>query len=178
MVAFIQYNTDERIFIGVGSNLGDRLRYIQLAHHECVRFQMRIIAESPIYETTPLLPEEEPSQDNYLNTVWEIDTMLEPKQLLAQLQKLEQVIALSVHTHNQPRKLDLDILFYGNRIIQTSKIILPHPEIEQRLFVCKPMADIAPDFIHPVNKRSMRQLADQLIHTASEQHCLRFTPSV
>lgn len=150
------------VFIGIGSNLGEREVYIDLARREISELADQsgggLDRVSGIYETDPVGPV---PQGKYLNAVVEISTNLSAGDLLRQLRKIEQH-AGRVEEHERPvwgpRTLDLDILFYGDAIFEGPGLIIPHPRCHERWFVLKPMCDLAPQMIHPVIEQSMAQL--------------------
>ena len=148
-----------RVFIGFGANVGDRLQNIQealalLAHVEGIK----IVKCSSIIETAPWGYAD---QDNFLNGALEIKTWLSPRILMAALLDIEAALKRERQIHWGPRTLDLDILFYDDMISDDPVVTLPHPRIQDRLFVLEPMAEIAPNFIHPVLRKSMTQLAQE-----------------
>ena len=95
-------------------------------------------------------------QDDFLNACAEVETTRNPFELLDVLQKAEQRAGRVRNVHWGPRTLDMDLLFYGDTVMDTKRLVLPHPEAEHRLFVLEPMAELAPYFRHPVTKRTMR----------------------
>lgn len=150
----------ERAFVAFGSNMGDKRAYIEkalgaLKEHK----QIRVKKISSFYETKPYGGVE---QEDFLNGAVMIDTLLEPKELLSFLQKLEKEAGRERLVHWGPRTLDLDILFYGDRILWEEDLVVPHPDMKNRDFVLKPMAEIAPYFIHPVHKKSMKEMLGEL----------------
>ena len=117
-------------------------------------------AQSPLYETQPVELE---AQDWFVNGVASVRTCLEPEPLLVRLQAIE--LAMGRRPEGPrfgPRILDLDILFFDDRIIRTSKLQLPHPRLHQRRFVLRPLCDIAPELVHPVLGRMVRSLLSNL----------------
>ena len=120
---------------------------------------MKILRRSTIIETEPWGYEE---QDNFLNGVLEIKTWLSPRLLMQVLLETEAALKRERIIHWGPRTLDLDILFYDNLITDDPVVTLPHPRIQDRLFVLEPMTEIAPNFIHPVLRKSMSRLTEEL----------------
>lgn len=146
------------IFVALGSNMGDREGNILKAVAAVGRLPAtRITALSPFYDTEPVggIP-----QDNFLNAVMRLTSSLLPAELLQQLLLIESLLFdRKRDLHWGPRNLDLDILFYGSEIIaQPPTLVLPHPHLHERRFVLAPLADIAPDFIHPASGKSVREL--------------------
>lgn len=148
-------------YIGIGSNLGDRRKNIQLALN-VLKEKKDVIVEkvSPFYETLPAGGP--PHQGKFLNGAIEISTTLTPQELLKVLQEIEKALGRVRKERWGPRTIDLDILFYGDLIVNEKGLIIPHPLIHKREFVLKPLLRIAPDFIHPVLKKSVKVFLDQL----------------
>lgn len=139
----------EHAFIGIGANLGDPVAQILQA---CVRLERdlpetRLVARSRLYRNPPMGPQDQP---DYVNAVAWLRTRLEPGDLLAELQSIER--ALGRHrdgTRWGPRRLDLDILLYGERVIDRPGLQVPHPGITERDFVLLPLRELAPDLEIP-----------------------------
>lgn len=157
-----------RVFIGVGSNEGDRLEMISkaasaLATHSGI--QVKQIA--PIAETEPIGG---PPQGLYLNTVIEIETTIEPEPLLDCLQEIERSLGrLRDQARWSARPMDLDLLLYDDRVLTTHRLIIPHPSIHLRRFVMEPLAQLAADLPHPVLKDSIATLLERLPHSFVER---------
>ena len=142
-------NCGLRIYVAVGSNLGDRGANLRgaldaLAAHPSVT----VTRCSTIIETEPVGGP--PDQDAYLNAVAQLETLLSPHQLHDLLLKIEADFGRERSVPNAPRTLDLDLLFYGDRIINSETLTVPHPRMHERRFVMAPLAEIAPDVRHPV----------------------------
>lgn len=147
------------VFIGVGSNLGDREDHIAKARGLTAKLHgTRIIQSSMNYETDPVGG---PKQGKFMNAVWEIETSLAPRELLSELLKIEKTLGRERMLKNGPRTIDLDILFYDDRIIRESGLEIPHPRLRERWFVLKPLWDIASDFVDPVSGKSVCELLDE-----------------
>ena len=152
----------ERIaYIGLGSNLGDRGRILQSALdalHE--REGIQLVAASRWIETEPEGP---PGQDRYLNGAATILTSLSPRELLGALLEIETAHGRDRSTERRwgPRRLDLDLLMYEDRIIDEPDLVIPHPRLHQRTFVLTPLAQIAPAAVHPVLGETIETLHDQ-----------------
>ena len=150
----------QRAFVAFGSNMGERRDYIEkalTAMKEHKRIRVKKI--SSVYETKPYGGVE---QEDFLNGAVMMDTLLYPKELLAFLQDLEKRAGRERTIHWGPRTLDLDILFYGDRRIWEADLTVPHPDMKNRDFVLKPMAEIAPYFIHPVYGKTMKEMLKEL----------------
>lgn len=144
-----------KVFIGVGSNLGDRASYFELAKKELLRaVEPTKLRCSPVYETEPVAAEGGP----FLNAVWSFETDLSPSELLIKIQGIEAQANRQRNSPNQARTLDLDILFYEDQVIRMPGLTVPHPRLHERVFVLKPMAELAPDFKHPILKRTIKEL--------------------
>jgi 2-amino-4-hydroxy-6-hydroxymethyldihydropteridine diphosphokinase len=148
-----------QVYIGIGSNLGEREKHIQRALELVGSIRgVRTMACASLRETEPVGG---PSQGKYLNTVWQIETDLSPRKLLEHLIEIERQLGRVREEKNGPRTLDLDILFYEREIIDRPGLVIPHPRAHERLFVLEPMAELDPDFVHPLLKKSMKDLLDQ-----------------
>ncbi len=146
-----------KAFIGLGSNLGDRRKNIESTIEELKRSNLvEIIKISSLYETEPLGG---PPQDKFLNGVVEIETELPPHALLELLKAVEKKLGRNYFGLRWgPREIDLDILLYGDLIIDESDLKVPHPSMQLRHFVLEPLCEIAPEAIHPILKKSIAGL--------------------
>ncbi len=146
------------IFLGIGSNLGDRAANIEKAITLLKEHQdIEVLAVSSLIETKP----EDTSllQGDFLNGAIKIKTDLLPLELLSQLKIIERRLGRAKGEPNSPRSIDLDILFYDDVVIVEGKsLTIPHPRLAQRTFVLKPLMEVAPDFVHPRLKKSIREL--------------------
>jgi 2-amino-4-hydroxy-6-hydroxymethyldihydropteridine diphosphokinase len=137
----------ENSFLGLGSNLGDRQAYFDAACRELSAHQsVQIIQSSSLYESEPVGYLD---QGWFLNQVVEIETTLEPEELLHFTQDIENKLGRKRLIHWGPRVIDIDILLYGDRIIKTPHLTVPHPRMYERCFVLMPLREIAADLIHP-----------------------------
>jgi 2-amino-4-hydroxy-6-hydroxymethyldihydropteridine diphosphokinase len=134
-------------YIGLGSNLQDPESQVRRACDELARIpNTRLVAVSPLYRSDPVGP---PGQPDYINAVARLETTLPPEALLDALQAIEQAHGRERKEHWGARSLDLDILLFGDRIIRSERLTVPHPYLSERSFVLYPLADIAPDIEVP-----------------------------
>ncbi|ODN31111.1 2-amino-4-hydroxy-6-hydroxymethyldihydropteridine diphosphokinase [Fervidobacterium thailandense] len=154
------------IYIGLGSNLGDRLENLRAALGEISEF-CDIISVSKVYETKPYGKTDQP---DFLNCVAEIDTDLTPSELLEALLNVERSLGRVRTEKWGPRVIDLDILFYGNLVIRTPELVVPHYDFENRIFFVLPMRELNAHFVHPVLKTSMEKLYQKLLDEASAEN--------
>ena len=130
-----------RVFLGLGSNLGDRRQYLQ----EAVSSLPDVVAVSPVYETDPVGGPR--GQDPFLNVVVELHTDLTPRQLLGICHRLESAAGRVRTERWGPRTLDVDVLLIGDLTISESDYVVPHPRMWERRFVLAPLADLAPELV-------------------------------
>ena len=150
----------ERVYLGVGSNLGDRAAYLEKTKSLLLAIpQTRFLRSSRIHETEPVGG---PPQGKYLNAVWEIETALPPRELKERLREIESALGRKPSVANAPREIDLDILFYGNKIIEEKGLRIPHPRLHERRFVLKPLTELAPEMRHPTLKKTVKELSEEL----------------
>jgi 2-amino-4-hydroxy-6-hydroxymethyldihydropteridine diphosphokinase len=146
------------IYLSLGSNLADRAANLQAARNSLPPQVLRI-DPSPIYETEPWGFTDQPL---FLNQAVKAETCLTPLQLLAYLKSIEIALGRLPSSHLGPRLIDLDILFYDDLVLDAQGLTIPHPHLSERSFVLVPLADLAPDFVHPVSGLTITDLLAKL----------------
>ena len=142
-------------YLSLGANLGDRERKLRETLRLLQAPDLHIKRVSPVYETEP---RDFKNQPWFLNVVVEVETELFPRQLLARIGKIEQQAGRKRRVPKGPREIDIDILLYGESVIDTPDLAIPHPRMAERRFVLQPLADLAPELRHPVLRRAVREL--------------------
>lgn len=147
-------------YLGLGSNIGDKKAYLDNAIKALENNQdCKVIKVSPYLVTAPYGNVE---QDDFLNACLHLKTLFSPTELLDFLHKIEQAAHRERLIHWGPRTLDLDILLYDNEILETDELIIPHIEMHKREFVLKPLSQIAPNKRHPILKKTITELLNEL----------------
>ena len=152
-------NLNSQIFIGLGTNMGERALNLQNAIERIEKKVGRVLAQSSIYETPAWGLTDQP---DFLNQVIEIETAQSPPQILENILQIEIEMGRIREKKWGPRLIDLDILFYNNLILNTENLQIPHPYIHQRAFVLEPLNEIAPNFVHPVFEKTISDLVKEL----------------
>lgn len=159
----------ETVYIGLGANLGDRLATLRSAM-QCLagRGPVDVVSTSSVWESTPVgtVP-----QDDYLNAAAAIHTSLTPRQLLDLLLAVELQFGRRRLVRWGPRTLDLDILLWADRRVDEPGLTIPHPWLEQRLFVLEPLLEITPDLRHPVGGGALAERLTELRQLGQESVC-------
>lgn len=146
----------ERAFVGLGSNVGNRLLFLRRATAMLAEVhEVSVVRCSSIFETEPVGFKKQPP---FLNAVVEVRATLEPRSLLALLKQIEHRIGRTESVRWGPREIDLDLLLYGSQILRTDDYSIPHAELPRRRFVLVPLAEIAPDVVEPVSGLSAHEL--------------------
>ncbi len=143
-------------YLGIGSNLGDKIEQCRKAISEVLAIQgHRLLAQSSFYKTQPMGYLD---QDWFINGVIQIETDLEPLELLRKLKEIESKMGRKEAFRWGPRVIDLDLLLYDDLEMKTDELEIPHPQLTRRQFVLIPLVEINPDLIHPTLKKTMREL--------------------
>ncbi|MFT3892370.1 MAG: 2-amino-4-hydroxy-6-hydroxymethyldihydropteridine diphosphokinase [Anaerolineales bacterium] len=145
---------DHTVYLALGSNMDDRLANLKQAIASLPP-QMTVKKKSKVYETPPWGYTDQPK---FLNQVLMVTTYLDPEPLLRHIKRLEVALGRKASFRNGPRLIDIDILFYDDLTLETPDLILPHPRLHERGFVLLPMMEIAPDLVHPLKNKSIRQM--------------------
>jgi 2-amino-4-hydroxy-6-hydroxymethyldihydropteridine diphosphokinase len=146
-------NDTTTVYLGLGSNLGNRQENLDQAL-KLLALRMRLGKVSSIYDTEPI---GNVNQPRFLNLACEAFTRLSPEGLLALVKGIEQKMGRYSRS-GEPRIIDIDILLFGDKVINTRDLVIPHPQIADRSFVLVPLAEIAPDVIHPVIKKTIKEM--------------------
>uniref|UniRef100_A0A7C4AIL8 2-amino-4-hydroxy-6-hydroxymethyldihydropteridine pyrophosphokinase n=1 Tax=Thermodesulfovibrio aggregans TaxID=86166 RepID=A0A7C4AIL8_9BACT len=148
-----------KVYLLLGSNIGDRKKNIEIALSELKHCGLIISKISSMYNTSPWGYIEQPE---FLNVALECFTSLQPFDLLKEIKKIEKKMGRVDTVKYGPRIIDIDIIFYDDLILKSEELTIPHPLMHERLFVLKPLSEIAPDFVHPELKQSVKELIEKL----------------
>jgi 2-amino-4-hydroxy-6-hydroxymethyldihydropteridine diphosphokinase len=146
------------VYLSLGSNLGDREGQLREAIRRLGTVG-RIVSISSLYETEPV---EMTDQPWFVNCAVALEAERTPNELMIELLNIEENMGRQRVQKKGPRTIDLDILLFGNEVIESPGLTIPHPAMQQRRFVLEPLAEIAPEAWHPVLKKSVRELLDVL----------------
>jgi len=144
------------VYLGLGSNMGDRQANLERAL-DLLSQRMRLGRVSPIYDTEPTGNTHQP---RFLNLVAQAYTSLAPLGLLTLAKGIEAKLGRVPGKRNAPRPIDIDILFHGDLVMKTPKLVIPHPRLTERAFVLVPLVEIDPDLVHPVNGKTSKELLE------------------
>jgi 2-amino-4-hydroxy-6-hydroxymethyldihydropteridine diphosphokinase len=149
----------ETVYIGFGSNVGNRVDFcdravtlLSLLPHS------QLTGVSLLYETEPVHDGANPGDGWFLNGVVELETEITPDSLLSMIREIERSLGREDDNRSGPRTIDLDLLFYGQRVIDQPGLIIPHPRLHLRRFVLMPLSELAPLLVHPIRLRSVNQM--------------------
>ena len=146
-------------YIGIGSNLGKREENCERAVNLLIKKGLTVLKQSSMIETEPWGVKDQPA---FINLAVSIDTPLPPETLLNLVKEIETDLGRTETFRWGPRIIDLDILFYDDVVMEKPDMSIPHPHIKDRDFVLRPLAEIAPDLVHPVLKKTVKVLLDSL----------------
>lgn len=142
------------VYLSLGSNLGDRRANLKQAL-SLLSESVEIVKVSSVYDTEPVGVGEQP---RFLNLVCRLNTDVGPMQLLSLIKGIEAGMGRDLSLRDAPRIIDIDIIFYGDTIIESPELVIPHPRMRERAFVLIPFAEIAPDVVHPISGERIREL--------------------
>ena len=146
------------VYLSLGSNIGDRAANLNAAINR-LRTLGKVIQVSSLYETEPV---EFTAQPWFLNCAVELETEKTPQDLMAAILEIEQQMGRKRTQKKGPRSIDIDTLLFGDSIVETKGLTIPHPALQERRFVLEPLAEIAPDVRHPRLKQTIQKLRDAL----------------
>jgi len=145
------------IYLSLGSNLGRREAHLKTAIDRLAARDLHVLRVSPTYETEPM---DYTAQPHFLNLVVEAETTLFPMQLLARTGRIERALGRVRTVPKGPRTIDIDILLYGQSMVRTERLEIPHPRMAERRFVLAPLADLNPDLRHPRTRRTVKEMLE------------------
>ena len=147
-----------KVYLGLGSNLGNKSANLKKAISYLKKY-VKVTKISAFYKTEPVGYK---NQDWFLNCVIEVETEIKPLYLLKLLKSIEKKLKRAKAIKYGPRTMDIDILFYGDNIMKTKKLAIPHPRMHKRLFVLEPLSTIKPDLVHPKIRKTIMELKNNL----------------
>jgi 2-amino-4-hydroxy-6-hydroxymethyldihydropteridine diphosphokinase len=159
-------------YLSLGSNFGNREHLLGEALRLIESPGLHVARVSPVYETEP---QEFKNQPWFLNLVAEVQTNLFPMQLLTRVRKIERKLGRKRTLDKGPRSIDIDILLYGESVIDSPDLVVPHPRMTERRFVLQPLADLAPDLRHPVLRRTIKELLAGISGQSIRRHAAKLT---
>jgi 2-amino-4-hydroxy-6-hydroxymethyldihydropteridine diphosphokinase len=163
-----------RYFLSLGSNLGDRRENLSFALRALEQSGVVILKTSSLYETEPVGDREQPW---FFNLVAEVSASFDPEGMLGLIQTIERKLGRRPARHGAPRPIDIDILLAEDQIIQSERLMIPHPRLHQRNFVLRPLEEISAETVHPLlgmKTRDLRRLAADLSVVKKLRHPLKY----
>ena len=155
------------VYLSLGSNMGDRQGNLDKAL-DYLSQRLRMGKVSSIYDTEPV---GNTNQPRFLNLACQVFTRLAPMELLTLVKGIEIKLGRPPGSSNGPRPIDIDILFYGDQVVENPELVIPHPRLAERAFVLAPLAEIAPDLVHPVSSKTVKELLDSLSEKQDVVRC-------
>lgn len=149
-----------RVHLALGSNLGDRRAALDEATRRLGELDATtVVARSRVVETPALLPPDDPTpQPDYLNAVVLVETALSPRALFTAAKALERAMGRVATTRWAPRLIDVDLVLWGDTVVDDGDLVIPHPRMHERRFVLGPLAELSPDAVHPLLRRTVSEL--------------------
>jgi 2-amino-4-hydroxy-6-hydroxymethyldihydropteridine diphosphokinase len=145
-------------YLGLGSNLGDREQNLARAM-DLLAQRVKIEQTSSLYVTEPVDHKDQPL---FLNAVCRVLTSLGPEELLGLAKRIEVAMGRKPSFVNGPRPIDIDILFYGDKVVNVPRLVIPHPRVQERAFVLVPLAEVAPRLVHPVSGQTIADMLSRV----------------